>query len=394
MKFLHNLFETTEPHFEKGGRFAKWYPFFEAIQSFAFSTKNVTKSRVHVRDSLDTKRYMSIVLFSLKPVLFFGIYNAGYQAFKAAGLPIEFLPTFTEGLKIVVPLIIVSYVVGLFWEFLFAIVRGHEINEGFLVTGLLYPLILPPTIPLWQAAIGITFGVIVGKEVFGGTGRNFLNPALTARAFVFFAYPAQMSGAVWTSLTAAKDQLVDGFSGATALAVAAITPVQQSAEQNLIEAGFSLKDLFIGFVPGSVGETSVLFILMGAILLLVTGVGSWRTMLGSVLGATGMVLIFNTFAGPDSLPILSLSPAWHLSMGGFAFATVFMATDPVSSPSLQNSRFVYGLLIGILGVIIRCINPAYPEGWMLAILLMNVFAPLIDHVNLQRKLKKRIPNVV
>lgn len=394
MKFLYTWFEKLEHHFEKGGKYEKMYPLFEAFQSFAFSTKNVAQSRVHVRDSLDTKRYMSIVLLSLKPVLFFGIYNAGYQALKAAGLSLSFLPTFGHGLKIVLPLIVVSYAVGLFWEFLFAVVRGHEINEGFLVTGLLYPLILPPTMPLWQAAVGITFGVIIGKEVFGGTGRNFLNPALTARAFVFFAYPAQMSGEVWTNLSLAKDKLVDGFSGATALAVAAVAPSNIGPDQALIEAGFTLKKLFIGLVPGSVGETSTLCVLLGAAVLLITGIGSWRTMLGCLLGATGMVFVFNTFAGPESVSILHLSPVWHLCMGGFAFATVFMATDPVSSPSLQNSRFVYGLLIGIVGVIIRCINPAYPEGWMLAILLMNVFAPLIDHINLQRNLKRRIPNVI
>jgi len=391
---LFNWFEKTEKHFEKGGKYEKFYPFFEAFQSFAFSTKNVTKSRVHVRDSLDTKRYMALVILSLKPALAFGIYNAGYQAFKAAGLPLEFVPVFLHGLKLVLPLIIVSYAVGLFWEFIFAVVRGHEVNEGFLVTGLLYPLILPPTMPLWQAAVGITFGVIVGKEVFGGTGRNFLNPALTARAFVFFAYPAQLSGEVWTNLNLAKDRLVDGYSGATALAVAAAAPSNTNPETALLDAGFTLKDMFFGLVPGSIGETSMLFILLGAGLLLITGVGSWRTMLGSLIGAVGMVLIFNAFAGPNSLAIFHLSPAWHLTMGGFAFATVFMATDPVSSPTLANSRFFYGLCIGVLGVIIRCANPAYPEGWMLAILLMNVFAPLIDHVNLQRKLKRRIPNVI
>ncbi len=397
MKWLHQFIEKVEPSFEKGGKYEKWYPAFEAFQSFAFSTKNVTRKGTHIRDSLDTKRYMSIVLFSLKPVLLFGIYNVGYQAHKAAGLSLDVMAVVLTGLKYVIPLIIVSYAVGLFWEFLFSIVRGHEINEGFLVTGLLYPLIIPPTLPLWQAAVGITFGVIIGKEVFGGTGRNFLNPALTARAFLFFAYPAQISGDnVWTVVE--KGQAIDGFSGATALAVASAqtlsAPGGVAVTTAINDAGFTLSNLFWGLVPGSIGETSVFCVLLGAALLLITGVGSWRTMAGCVIGLLCMGKLFHWVAGESTLAMFELPILYQLCMGGFAFGTVFMATDPVSSPSLNGSKWIYGILIGMLVVIIRIINPAYPEGVMLAILLMNVFAPLIDHLVLQRKLKKRIPNVI
>lgn len=394
MKSLRAFFDKVETHFHKGAKFEKFYPLYEAIESFLFSTRLVTKSRVHVRDFLGTKRFMSMVLIALTPCALFGIYNTGLQSHLASGLSTDFISVFLTGSKIVLPIVIVSYAVGLFWEFLFCVIRGHEVNEGFLVTGLLYPLILPPTIPLWQVAVGISFGVIVGKEVFGGTGRNFLNPALTARAFLFFTYPATMSGEVWTAIVTTKDKIVDGFSGATALSVAAATTSPQNAQLALENAGYTLNNLFLGFVPGSIGETSVLLALFGAAFLILTGVGSWRTMLGGFLGASSMVLIFNYFAGPDTLPFFDLDLLWQLSMGGFAFGIVFMATDPVSSPAIETSRFIYGFLIGVLGVIIRVVNPAYPEGWMLAILLMNVFAPLIDHVVLEKRKKKRIPNVI
>jgi Na+-transporting NADH:ubiquinone oxidoreductase subunit B len=393
MKFLQNFIDKLEPSFEHGGKYEKFYPAFEALQSFLFSTKKVTPKGTHIRDSLDTKRYMSIVLFSLKPALLFGIYNAGYQAHKASGMSLDMMSVMITGLKYVIPLILVSYGVGLFWEFLFSVVRGHEVNEGFLVTGLLYPLILPPTLPLWQAAVGITFGVIIAKEVFGGTGRNFLNPALTARAFLFFAYPAQISGDnVWTAVS--KPDAIDGFSGATALSVAVSTPGGASVTGALNDAGFTLSNLFWGFVPGSIGETSVVCALLGAGILIVTGVGSWRTMLSCVLGVVCMGTVFNLVAGPSSLAFFELPIMYHLCMGGFAFGAVFMATDPVSSPTLETSKWIYGFLIGILVVIIRIINPAYPEGVMLAILLMNVFAPLIDHIVLQKHIKKRIANVI
>ena len=393
MKALKAWFDDLEKHFHKGGKHERFYPFFEAFYTFLFMPSTRTKKGPHVRDALDTKRYMSVVLFSLKPVLLFGIYNVGYQSQMALGAATDFLGCFLIGLKVVLPILIVSYSVGLGLEFLFAIIRGHEINEGFLVTGMLVALIMPPTIPLWMVGVGVAFGVIIGKEVFGGSGRNFLNPALTARAFLFFTYPAHMSGdAVWTYLGSAKEKVVDSFSGATALAVAALTPVSADVHDALMQAGYSLKDLFWGLVPGSIGETSVFCVLLGAVILLVTRVGSWRTMLGSLIGAVGMAWIFNVFSGPENSAFLHLTPVWHLFMGSFAFATVFMATDPVSSPHLEGSKFVYGLLIGVMGIIIRVANPAYPEGWMLAILLLNVFAPLIDHIVLQSQLKKRIPN--
>lgn len=386
------MFHSNKKHFEKGAKFEALYPLFEAAESFLFSTSEVSKGRVQVRDSLDTKRYMGLVVAALIPCTLFGIFNAGYQAHIASGLDLAIGSVLVAGLKICLPIILVSYAVGGFWEVIFAVVRKHEINEGFLVTGLLFPLTLPPTIPLWQVALGISFGVVIGKEIFGGTGRNFLNPALTARAFLYFTFPAKMSGEVWTAIVNGKDAVVDSFSGATPLSVAvgSTGPVDQA----LVSAGFTLKSMFLGFMPGSLGETSVLCALIGAAILIVTGVGSWRTMLGGVLGLVGTVLLFNLFAGDAAAPYLLLGPVWHLVIGGFAFGMVFMATDPVSSPDLEESKWVYGVLIGAVTAIIRIINPAYPEGIMLAILLMNVFAPLIDHVILESKLKKRISNVL
>lgn len=394
MKVIITIFERAKANFHHGGKYEKWYPLFEAFQTFLYLPKILTKKGPHVRDALDTKRYMSIVLFSLKPVLLFGIYNTGYQSQLAAGLSTDIVSSMIVGSLAVIPLLIVSYGVGLGIEFLSSILRGHEVNEGFLVTGMLYALILPPDIPLWMAAVGIAFGVVIGKEVFGGSGRNFLNPALTARAFLFFTYPAYMSGdAVWTYMTVAKDQLIDGFSGATALAVAAATKTGSAADA-LIDAGFTIQKLTIGLVPGSVGETSVIAVALGAILLLVTRVGSWRTMLGCILGLVGTIMMFNAFAGPNNIPYMQLGPVWHIVMGGFAFGAVFMATDPVSSPHTEGAKLWYGILIGFLAAVIRVINPAYPEGMMLAILLMNVFAPLFDHIVIQKRLKKRIPNVI
>lgn len=395
MKAIRSLFDKLEPNFEKGGKHAKFYPFFEAFYTFLFMPKDKTKKGPHVRDALDTKRYMSIVIIALKPCLLFGIFNTGYQARLAQGLPLDILSSLFIGLKVVLPLLIVTYAVGLGIEFIFAIIRGHDINEGFLVTGILYTLILPPEIPLWMAGVGIAFGVIIGKEVFGGSGRNFLNPALTARAFLFFTYPAFMSGdAVWTLISSAKGKLIDGFSGATPLAVAALSEQPTIASDAITNAGFTFQNLFLGLVPGSIGETSVLCVLIGAAILLITKIGSWRTMLGCVVGAFAMASIFNFISGPDSSPFLALAPHWHFVMGSFAFATVFMATDPVSSPHTENAKLYYGLCIGALGIIIRVINPAYPEGMMLAILLMNVFAPLFDHIVIQKRLKKRVPNVI
>jgi Na+-transporting NADH:ubiquinone oxidoreductase subunit B len=391
MKFIRDAFHKWEPHFEHGGKLSKWHPFFDAFYTFLLSPRTVTQKGPHVRDALDSKRYMGIVILALIPCLLFGIYNAGYQASLVEGVSPDFWTLILSGALKVLPIVVVSYGVGLFWEFLFAIIRRHEVNEGFLVTGMLFPLILPATIPLWQVAVGITFGVIIGKEVFGGTGRNFLNPALTARAFLFFAYPAQISGDVWI---AAKERVVDVYSGATALAVSASVKLPESVTDALISHGFTWKKLFMGFVPGSIGETSVICVLIGAFILIVTGIGSWRTMVGCVVGLVVSSAIFNALVPVGTVGALALPPQWHLVLGGFAFGAVFMATDPVSSPSLNASKWVYGILIGVLTVIIRAVNPAYPEGVMLSILLMNVFAPLIDHVFVKRQLRKRIPNVI
>lgn len=394
MKFLRKQLDSLEPLFEKGGKLEKFYPLFEAADSFLFSPKTVTKVGAHIRDAIDTKRYMIMVVVALIPCTFFGIFNTGYQAHLAAGESLSLLPVIITGLKYVLPLILVSYTVGGLIEGAFALVRRHEINEGFLVSGLLFPLTCPPDLPLWMVAMGIIFGVVVGKEVFGGTGRNFLNPALTARAFVFFAYPGQISGDVWVGLREAKEKMVSGFSGATPLSVIGQSAAGTSPTQDLIEAGYTFKNMVIGLMPGSVGETSLICVLIGAFILIVTGIGSWRIMLGSLIGLLTMTTIFNMFASETTVAFFNLPAHWHMAMGSFAFATVFMATDPVSAPDLNESKWIYGILIGMMGVIIRCINPAYPEGWMLSILLLNVFAPLIDHYMIQRRLKKRIPNVI
>lgn len=394
MKFLKDIVNSQEKLFHKGGKLERLYPLYEAGASFLFSTKETAQSNVHIRDALDTKRYMSVVILALLPCIFFGIYNAGLQSHIAGGQSLALIDVILTGLKLSLPIILVSYTVGGLWEVLFALVRKHEINEGFLVTGILFPLTLPPTIPLWQVAIGISFGVIVGKEVFGGSGRNFLNPALTARAFLFFTYPAFISGdSVWTA-TAMWDKLADGYSGATALSIAAATRIPQEVTQALVSSGFTWDKLFWGVVPGSLGETSVACVLAGAALLLITKVGSWRTMFGCLAGAVSISWLCNVFSTSETLPFLALPPEWHLVMGSFAFAAVFMATDPVSSPTLETSKLIYGFLIGGMGIIIRCINPAYPEGWMLSILLLNVFAPTIDYYVLAARTKKRIPNVI
>lgn len=391
MKFLHDLIEKQRPLFEKGGKLEKFYPIFEMNDTILFWTNTRTKSGPHVRDGLDTKRFMMTVVVALLPMTLFGMYNIGLQHFKALGLTVPFLETFTFGALQALPLILVSYAVGGFWEVLFAIIRKHEVNEGFLVTGLLFPLILPATMPLWQAAIGISFGVVIGKEVFGGTGMNILNPALTGRAFLFFAYPGKISGdKVWITVDQAKDKVVDGFSGATPLLAASSAEGNQSAAQAVSDAGFSVMDMFYGFIPGSWGETSVVAALIGAAILIITGIGSWRIMLSVVLGGLAMGTLFNFMAGENSLPIFSLPPYMHLLMGGFALGTVFMATDPVSAAQTATGKWIYGFLIGLLAILIRAVNPAYPEGMMLAILFMNVFAPLIDYYIVQANIKRRL----
>ena len=362
------------------------YPLFDALDTFLLTPGKTTKAAPHVRDTVDIKRVMIFVVIGLIPCILMGIYNAGYQIQMAKAMEYSFMGCIGLGLMKVLPIIIVTYAVGGMWEGLFAIVRKHEINEGFLVTGILYALTLPPTIPLWMVAAGISFGVVIGKEIFGGTGFNVLNPALTARAFVFFAYPAYMSGdAVWAA--------VDGFSQATPLAVLANADRGSSAVEALNAAGYTLQNVTTGFIPGSIGESSTIACLLGLAFLLVTRVASWRIVAGCAIGVLAMGAVLNMFKGPDALAYMSLPPHWHLVLGGFAFGSIFMATDPVSSAATNTGRWIYGVLIGILVVLIRVVNPAYPEGVMLAILFMNVFAPTIDHFVVQTNVKRRLARV-
>lgn len=375
--------KIEEKFFAKGKPFEKLYPLYDALDTFLLTPGKAASKAPHVRDVVDIKRVMIFVVLALIPALCMGIYNVGYQILLAEGEAISFGKAVGNGLWRVLPIIIVTYAVGGFWEGLFAIVRKHEINEGFLVTGILYALILPPTIPLWQVAVGISFGVVIGKEIFGGTGYNVLNPALTARAFVFFAYPAQLSGdAVWVA--------VDGFTKATPLGAVAVAERGSSAVKVLMETGYTLQDAFLGFIPGSIGETSTLACLLGLVFLLITGVASWRVVAGCAVGLVATSLFFTLFQGDKSLAFFSLPFYWHLVLGGFAFGSIFMATDPVSSAATQAGRWIYGILIGALVVLIRMVNPAYPEGVMLAILFMNVFAPTIDHYVVQGNIKQRM----
>ncbi|MBZ0269375.1 NADH:ubiquinone reductase (Na(+)-transporting) subunit B [bacterium] len=384
---LWKKFEELRPHFSKGGRFERLYPLFEAKESFLFVLPHTAKGRTHVRDAMDIKRLMSTVIVALLPCILWGMWNVGYQKLTALGEPAGLVASLLHGAWHVLPIILVSYLVGGIWEVTFAIVRKHEINEGFLVTGMLFPLVCPPTLPLWMVAAAISFGTVIGKEVFGGTGMNILNPALTARAFAFFAYPAQMSGdAVW------RAGGPDAMSGATPLAVAA-----QARGPEVVGAlathGITFRDSFLGLIPGSIGEVSALACLLGAGVLIVTGVGAWRIMVSMVVGGLVGGVLMNAGAGPSSAGIMHLPPHWHLVVGGFAFGCVYMATDPVSAAATHVGKLIYGFLIGVLAVLIRAVNPAYPEGVMLAILFMNVFAPLIDHFVVKRNIKRRLARV-
>ncbi len=397
MKFLRNILDDLHPQFDKGGKLEKLYPLYEALDTFLYTPGEVTEGASHVRDGMDLKRMMVTVIVALVPCMFMAMYNTGYQANSAManmgvasaggwrGAVMEslglgfvassFLSNLIHGALYFVPVFLVCNIVGVVWEVLFASIRKHEVNEGFLVTGALFPLTLPPTIPLWQVAVGITFGVVVGKEIFGGTGRNFLNPALTARAFVFFAYPAQMSGDfVWTA--------VDGFSGATPLGLVAAEGMEPLTEQ------MSWTQAFMGQMQGSMGETSALACLFGAGLLILTGVGSARIMLAVLIGA--LITSSSLFLiGSDSNPMFQMDPLWHLVVGGFAFGLVFMATDPVSAAMTSLGQWIYGFLIGFLVILIRVINPAFAEGMMLSILFGNVFAPIIDQLVIKAHIKRR-----
>jgi Na+-transporting NADH:ubiquinone oxidoreductase subunit B len=376
MKSLRNFIDRIKPQFDKGGRFEKLHSTFNAFETFLFVPDKTTFSGTHIRDSVDLKRTMTVVIIALLPALLFGMYNVGYQHFLSYGETATFWQTFLYGFLKVLPVIIVSYVVGLGIEFIFAQYRGHEVNEGYLVTGMLIPLIMPPDIPLWQLAMAVAFSVVFAKEAFGGTGMNIMNPALTARAFLFFAFPQDMSGdKVWISDKA------DAFSGATPLGHAMLGEFDKMQ---------SVKDMFLGFIPGSIGETSTLAILIGAVILLVTGIGSWRIMLATVVGTLSLAFLLNLVSFNE----YTAMPAYfHLVMGGFAFGTVFMATDPVTASQTNRGKWIYGIMLGMLIVMIRVFNPAYPEGVMLAILLMNVFAPLIDHYIFQANIRRRMKRV-
>ncbi|MDC1031056.1 NADH:ubiquinone reductase (Na(+)-transporting) subunit B [Flavobacteriaceae bacterium] len=373
MNFLRKRLDILKKPFEKGQKLEKFAPAINAFDTFLFVPNHTTKKGAHIRDAVDLKRTMVTVIIALMPALIYGIYNTGYQYYAQTGEAFTFIDAFIHGSWKIVPMIIVSYVVGLAIEFGFAVYRGHEVNEGYLVTGLLIPMIMPVDIPLWMVAVSTAFAVLIAKEAFGGTGMNILNPALTARAFAFFAYPTYMSGnKVWVS--EASD--VDAISGETILGTLAAGG----------EVSYSMFEMFQGAIPGSIAETSTLWVAVGALILILTGVGSWRIIVGGVLGAAVMGLLFNLW-GANAL--MSFSWMNHLVVGGFAFGIVFMATDPVSGAQTNKGKWIYGILVGIFCIMIRVFNPAYPEGVMLAILLMNVFAPTIDHYVVNGNIKKR-----
>jgi len=370
---------------EKGGKLHFLHSTFEAFETFLFVPDRVTTGRVHIRDAMDMKRTMIVVVFAMVPALLFGIWNTGFHHFQALGIEAGFWEMVWFGFLKVFPIIVVSYVVGLGTEFIFAQVRGHEVAEGFLVSGFLIPLVMPADVPLWMVAVATVFAVVIGKEVFGGVGMNILNPALTARAFLFFAYPSFMSGdKVWVSGLTEGTGVVDGFSGSTILGQAA---GNTSTFVNGLGEPISSWNMFLGNIPGSIGETSTIAILIGAMILIFTGVGSWKVIASVFAGGAVMGLILNLFAVNEFMAI----PFWeHLILGGFAFGAVFMATDPVTATQTEKGKWIYGFLIGFLAILIRVLNPAYPEGVMMAILLMNVFAPLIDHYVIEGNIRKRL----
>ena len=377
MKIFRNLLNSVKPHFEEGGKLQKLYPAYDAFETFLFVPDHTTKSGSHIRDAIDLKRSMMTVIIALLPALFFGMWNIGNVYYGAIGEEAEFFTKFSYGAIKMLPLILVSYIVGLTVEFAFAIYRGHQVNEGYLVTGLLIPMIMPISIPLWMLAVSVIFAVVIGKEVFGGTGMNILNPALTARAFAFFAYPAHLSGdKIWIS---EQQTMPDGISGST--------PLADYASGDLVYESSMFIDYFNGSMIGSCSETSTFAILIGAAMLIITGIGSWRTILSVFVGGYFMGYLFNLWGANE---FMNLPPHVHLVLGGFAFGAVFMATDPVTASSTNKGKIIVGFLIGIFAVLIRVFNPAYPEGMMLAILLMNVFAPLVDHYIIEANIKRRL----
>jgi Na+-transporting NADH:ubiquinone oxidoreductase subunit B len=396
VKFLENIVHKMEPKFAKGGKLEKWHPMFESFTTLAFTPANVTQKGAHIRDGVDLKRTMITVIIAMIPCLLFGIYNTGHWEMVAAAgdRSLDFWADggakFMAGLWVVLPLIVVSYGVGLTIEFIFGFMRGHSLHEGFLVSGMLIPLVMPADVPLWMVGVATAFAVIIGKEIFGGTGMNILNVALTARAFLFFAYPTSMSGdKVWM---AGNEASVDGFTGSTALGDLATFMSDKPVFENL-EAytnNYSFLDSVWGIIPGSIGETSLIAIMLGALILLFTGVGSLRIMASFFIGGYVMGLILNAFGGNE---FLDLPAHFHLAIGGFAFGAVFMATDPVTASQTATGKIIYGFLGGVIAILIRVLNPAYPEGVMLAILFMNVMAPIIDHYVVQGNIKRRLKRV-
>ncbi|UYP69751.1 NADH:ubiquinone reductase (Na(+)-transporting) subunit B [Thalassobacter stenotrophicus] len=392
---LRNFFDRVEPHFERGGKYEKYFPLYEMVESFLYTPKTVTTAAPHARSYIDMKRIMTYVVMATIPCILMGMYNIGFQVntaietlgstgwrvwilettgigFNAANPMVNIL----HGALYFLPIYITTLVAGGIFEVIFATIRRHEVNEGFLVTSMLYALIMPPDAPLWQVALGIIFGVVIGKEVFGGTGKNFLNPALTGRAFLYFAYPQEMSGdTIWTP--------VDGFSGATSLAIAA-----SDGYQEIVARGTTWMDSFLGFVQGSIGETSTLACFIGLAFLLTTRIANWRMIAGCLGGMIAFSTLLNLI-GSDTNPMFAMPWYWHLVVGGYAFGLVFMVTEPVSGSHTNMGRFIYGALIGFMVVMIRVINPAFPEGMMLAILFGNVFAPLIDHFVVQANIRRR-----
>ena len=377
MKLLKNILGTVKPHFEKGGKLENLYPAYDAFETFLFVPGHTTSSGTHIKDAIDLKRTMAFVVLAMLPCIIFGMWNIGAQYYQAINIEASFLENLIFGFWKFLPLLIVSYAVGLSVEFAFAISRGHSVNEGYLVSGMLIPLIMPVDVPLWMLAVSVIFAVVIGKEVFGGTGMNILNPALTARAFLFFAYPSYMSGdKVWV-----HGASVDGYSGETILGALA---TNTNSWNSLM---WNASDALYGFIPGSVGETSFIAILIGAIILIYSGIGSWRIILFTFIGGYLTALLFNLWG----INTLMTTPAHiHLLIGGFAFGAVFMATDPVTATQTNKGKIIYGLLVGFFAIVIRIFNPAYPEGMMLAILLMNVFAPLVDHYIIEANIKGRL----
>jgi Na+-transporting NADH:ubiquinone oxidoreductase subunit B len=388
VKFLRKIFDNAHAQLNKSEKTKKLFPLVDSVDTLMFTPNHVTKNGAHIRDSIDLKRTMMLVIISLVPCLLFGIYNTGYQHFLLTGEEVTFWEIIGKGALVVLPLVIVSYASGLFVEFIFAIKNGHAVQEGFLVSGMLIPLIMPADVPLWMVAVATIFAVVIGKEVFGGTGMNILNVALTARAFLFFAYPTKMSGNLVWITGFDKMEGVDASSGATALGDLASFMQETPALENVaqFQQKYSMMDSFLGFIPGSVGETSVLMCLIGAGLLLWTGIASWRIMISFFLGGFVMASILNLIGGNGYFEL----PALHqLMVGGFMFGLVFMATDPVTASQTSSGKYIYGFLAGFLGILIRMVNPAYPEGIMLAILIANVFAPLIDHMVIRANIKRR-----